>query len=466
VPDAVRRSPTGPRGVSVPRAPRVPRRRPGARARGRGHLGRPRASRGADRRERTQRLVGGLVPCRRPHRTPGSGQVPQPAAGRLLDEAVQQVCREDGDEQQLRQQQRAESRAVGERGDVVHDRAPDLEQAHVDEVEGVGDPAAVDHGRPGEEGRRPGGGEGQRTDQHGDEHDQDPVVVGGRDALRAPRRPHDHQRGVDQAPPDDHRRDPLRVRRPRDAPDGQAGEHAGEEAAGDAAESHPVVAGGARPVAEVGEGHHRQHGEHPGDGGREVPAAPRDEDQEGERDVGEPLGADRPAGADVRRPEDARSVPDLHHEQLVEEVQRVERGLDPLVGDHPVGEEHGLRDQPQPEGARDERVQGPDAGDAGPQEPADRTHVQPPAQGVGVGVREDEAAQHEEEVDAEPAGSDDRPEGLVEADEGGVVPPGEVVDDHPDRSHDPQTRQRADLTARNGGRRRASDRGCTHEHRP
>ena len=75
--------------------------------------------------------------------------------------------------------------------------------------------------------------------------------------------------------------------------------------------------------------------------------------------------------------------------------------------------------------------------------------AQPRTEAVEVGVRDDEAAEHEEQVDAEGARGDQRPQHTDHLGDPGQRGEVEVEQHHPRRRDDPQTREPAQLA---GGR--------------
>ena len=361
----------------------------------------------------------------------------------------------------MRRQQAGEGAPRRQPRVPAHEGPEHLEDRDVHQVQGEGEPTAQHHGRRPQRAAEPARGERQPTHEEGEGHTRD-AGVPARTPGRAPPHAEQHLRRRESRDP---RRGPVGALGTGHPADGQAGEGAGQEAATDAQD--PGVREGRTTLGEgePGEGCHAPHRDGPGDDRRRRPQSPQDQGEQREAHVGQPLGADgpgrpRPGGARV-----GGTVPQLDHEHLLEPVQRVQDRLQVLVGDLTVGDPARLVEQPDPEDRRDEGVHRPDAADPRPPEPRHGADGGPRSQLVEVGQRDDEAAEDEEEVHTEPAAGHEWAQGLPGPGPGVARGEAEVEAHDPRRRDDPQTRQRADLTARDGRRRRASDRGCSHEHR-
>ena len=179
-----------------------------------------------------------------------------------------------------------------------------------------------------------------------------------------------------------------------------------------------------------------------------------------EQQVGQPLRADRPGRAHPRGAVEERRIPQLDQDELLQVLRKADDRLHRLEGDPVVGAPDQPRHDPDREQVEHQRVRGPDPAGAGPDEAGGRPHPQGRPEPVEVGVGDDEAAEHEEQVDAQRTRGDQRPEdvdGGSDAVEAGEV---EVEQHDPRRRDDPQPGERPELSragsnlvARAGGTR-------------
>ncbi len=170
--------------------------------------------------------------------------------------------------------------------------------------------------------------------------------------------------------------------------------------------------------------------------------------QQGEGEVGQPLGADRPPRRDVAHVDQGGLAPHLGHGHLAEQGRELQRRVP--ADDVRVQPQSRAHHQPGAGHHRHRHPRRPHPGDAVDHEPR-RTRGRPaPPALIQVAACDDEPAEHEEQLHADPAGAQDGVHARELVDVGHELAL-EVEENHPRRGHDAQPGQRPDLGPRPAG---------------